>query len=300
VLAAEADSPSYLAVHGSSLYAVSEQDPGAVLAFAVDGERLRLTGSATVAAAPCHLAAGEGVVIAASYGTGEVSAHPVTGDGRLAGSVSTVPGHGSGPRPDRQQGPHAHAVAFAPDGTVLSTDLGADLLRAHRVEGGVLRAVADIALPAGCGPRHLVIHPDGAVFVLTELARTVVTLTPGSGYTDLRVRAETAATVAVTDDDSSGAAIRLGADGRFVYTSTRGADVITTHEVVDGALRPVADTPCGGHWPRDICVDGEWLHVANERSDAVATFRLDPVTGVPEPVGSRPVPSPVCIVAAAV
>jgi 6-phosphogluconolactonase (cycloisomerase 2 family) len=298
VLAAEADNPSYLAARGSALYAVREQDPGAVLAFAVDGDRLRPTGSATVAAAPCHLAAGDGVVVAASYGTGEVSAHPLTGDGRLDGSASTVPGHGSGPRADRQEGPHAHAVAFAPDGTVLSTDLGADLLRAHRVEGGVLRPVADVPLPAGCGPRHLVVHPDGTVLVLTELAPTIVALTPGADYADLRIRAETPATAAATDDGSSGAAIRLGAGGRVVYTSTRGADVITTHEVRDGTLRPVADTPCGGTWPRDFCVDGTWLHVANERSDAVATFRLDPATGVPEQVGSRPVPSPVCIVAA--
>jgi 6-phosphogluconolactonase (cycloisomerase 2 family) len=298
VLAAEVDSPSYLAIGGGALYAVSEQDPGAVLAFAVDGDRLRPTGSALVSAAPCHLAAGERVVVAASYGTGEVSAHPLT-DGRLDGPVSTVPGHGSGPRSDRQEGPHAHAVAFAPDATVLSTDLGADLLRAHRVEAGELRPVADIALPAGCGPRHMVIHPDGTVFVLTELGRTVVALTPGAGYADLRIRAETPATAAATDDDSSGAAIRLGTGGRFVYTSTRGADVITTHEVTDGGLRPVADTPCGGTWPRDIWVDGEWLHVANERSDEISTFRLDPTTGVPELVGSQAVPSPVCIVAAA-
>ncbi|TQM10870.1 lactonase family protein [Pseudonocardia kunmingensis] len=298
VLAAEADSPSYLAAAGSALYAVSEQDPGAVLAFAVDGAGLRPTGSAPVGAAPCHLAAGRGVVIVASYGTGEVSAHLLSVDGRLDGHTSTVAGHGSGPRPDRQEGPHAHAVAFAPDATVLSTDLGADLLRAHRVEAGTLRTVADIELPAGCGPRHLVIHPDGTVFVLTELARTVVALAPRAGHTDLRIIAETPATAAATGEDSSGAAIRLGAGGRFVYTSTRGADVITTHEVTGGALRPVADTPCGGHWPRDICVDGEWLHVANERSDTIATFRLDPATGVPELVGSQAVPSPVCVVAA--
>jgi 6-phosphogluconolactonase (cycloisomerase 2 family) len=297
-LAAEVDSPSYLAVRGPALYAVSEQDPGQVLAFEVDGDRLHPTGSATVAAAPCHLAAGEGVVVAASYGTGEVSAHPLTDGGQLDGRVSTVRGHGSGPRRDRQEGPHAHAVAFAPDATVLTTDLGADLVRAHRVEDGVLRPVAETALPAGCGPRHLVIHPDGTVFVLTELACTVVALAPGADYTDLRVLAETPATAAPVGEDSSGAAIRLGADARFVHTSTRGADVITTHEVADGALRPVADTPCGGHWPRDICVDGEWLHVANERSDTVATFRLDPATGVPELVGTRAVPSPVCLVAA--
>jgi len=39
------------------------------------------------------------------------------------------------------------------------------------------------------------------------------------------------------------------------------------------------------------------LHVANERSSTVTTFRLDPDTGVPtELVGTTPVGSPTCLV----
>jgi 6-phosphogluconolactonase len=309
-LVAEVENPSYLAVHPHRpvLYAVSERDSGAVLAYdVVDGQRLAPTGTVALPPVPCHVAVGaDGPadhVLAASYGAGTVGALRLTAEGRLHGVPSIVPGHGSGPRADRQEAPHAHAVALAPDGTVLSTDLGADLVRASRIDPatGALTPVADVALPAGCGPRHLVVHPGGAVYVLTELASTVVVLTPGAGYADLTVTAESPATVAPVGDDALSAAIELGADGRVVYTSTRGADVVTTHEVgADGtALRPVADTPSGGHWPRDFCVDGPWMHVANERSGVIATFRLDPRTGVPEPVGPpAPVPSPVCVVPA--
>jgi 6-phosphogluconolactonase (cycloisomerase 2 family) len=45
---------------------------------------------------------------------------------------------------------------------------------------------------------------------------------------------------------------------------------------VTGAdVRPVADIPCGGRWPRHIAVDGRWLYIANEQSDDVVALHLD-------------------------
>ncbi len=62
---------------------------------------------------------------------------------------------------------------------------------------------------------------------------------------------------------------------------------MTAHRVLDGgaALKPVADVPAGGHWPRDLHVDGEWMHVANERSDTITTFRIG-ADGVPGAAGA--------------
>lgn len=297
---AEVASPSYLALHPHLpvLYAVSEE-ASRVAAYDVVSTGLRPAGTATVPAGPCHLVVHPDgrTLLSASYGAGTVNAHALDAAGRFTGAASVVPGHGSGPRTGRQDGPHAHAVAVAPDGTVLSTDLGADLLRAHRLDAdGTLHPVADLPLPPGCGPRHLVVHPAGHVYVLTELARTVLVLRPGAGYADLAVVAESPAVANPADDTSLCAAIKLGGE-RFVYTSTRGADVITTYEVGEGgALRAVADTPCGGRWPRDLAVVGDRLYVAHEHSDTVATFALDPVTGVPTPTGATvDIPAPACV-----
>ena len=306
-LAAEADSPSYLALHPRlpMLYAVGEAAAGsAVVAYEVlDGRRLRPAGSAPVPAGACHLAVHPGgrSLLSASYGAGTVNALALDARGRFTGAASVVEGHGSGPRADRQERPHAHAVAFAPNGVVLSTDLGADLLRTHRVDTatGALEPVAELALPAGCGPRHLVVHGSGHVFVLTELARTVLVLRPGGGYADLAVVAESPAMADPVDDDSLCAAVKLSDDGRFLYTSTRGADVLTTHEVRDGGgtVRALADVPSGGRWPRDLCVVGEHLHVAHEHSHTISSFRIDRRSGVPAPTGAvAEVPAPVCIV----
>ncbi|NDU76374.1 beta-propeller fold lactonase family protein [Actinomadura sp. DSM 109109] len=303
-LAAEAVCPSYLAVHPAKdvLYAVREEDRGGVAAYEVAGSRLKETGARDAGALPCHLSVSPdgGHLLVADYGSGTVRAYPLDSAGGLAGDPDVAAGHGSGPRTDRQEGPHAHMTVFAPDGTVLTTDLGADLVRSFRIEGGALRPAGETALPAGCGPRHLAVHPSGHVHVLTELAASVLVLRPAGGYAHLEVVAESPATAGPAGDGAQGAAIGIGEGGRYVYTSVRGTDVVTAHRVLDGgaALAPVADVPSGGHWPRDLYVDGAWMHVANERSDAISTFRIGP-DGVPVPAGPPlRVPSPVCVVPA--
>ncbi|GLW67416.1 hypothetical protein Arub01_56590 [Actinomadura rubrobrunea] len=303
--AAEMADPSYLATHPRLpvLYAVSELDEGAsVAAFAVGaGGALRPLGSRPVPAGPCHVAVAPGgdCLAVSCYVAGAFAVAPLAADGSFDGDPSVLPGQGSGPRKNRQEGPHAHSAAFAPDGTILGTDLGADLLRAFRVEAGAARLVAELPMPSGCGPRHLAVHPSGTVFVITELANTVVALSPRDGYADLVVTGESPATADPAPGDATSAAIKLSPDGRRAYTSTRGADVITVHEVVgDGTgLRPVADVPCGGQGPRDLHVDAQWLHTANQYSGDISTFSV--TDGIPKPQGRpQPAPTPVCLIPA--
>lgn len=298
VLAADAASPSFLAVHpsGNVLYAVQEAEAGTVTAFAVQEGSLRAVGSAAVGSLPCHLSVQHGHLVVADYGSGTIHAVPLTADGGFAGEALVASGHGSGPDAGRQEGPHAHMAAAAPDGHVLTTDLGADLVRSFTLDGGTLRLAGETALPAGCGPRHLAVHPSGHVYVITELAATLLVLRPVGGYAALEVAGESPATA--SGGPAQCAAIKLG-DG-FVYTSARGPDVVTAHRIGDGgaALEPVADVPSGGAWPRDLHVDGKTLYVANERGHTVTAFRIGD-DGVPAQEGpGLVVPSPVCVVPA--
>ncbi|MFI0369831.1 lactonase family protein [Actinomadura sp. 1N219] len=301
-LVAEAVSPSYLVVHPGLdvLYAVREEDEGGVVAFDASGGRLREIGARTAGALPCHLSVTPdgGRLIVADYGSGTVRAVRLGPDGAFEGEPDVAEGHGSGPVADRQEGPHAHASANTPDGTILTTDLGADLIRSFRIEDGALRLVGETPLPPGSGPRHLVVHPGGHVHVVAELSASLLVLRPLDGYARLEVVAESPATAGPADARALCAALKLGDGGRYAYTSTRGTAVVTAHRVLDGgaALRPVADVPSGGAWPRDLHVDGPWMHVANEHSHSIATFRIG-ADGVPEPVGTPlPVPSPVCVI----
>ena len=87
------------------------------------------------------------------------------------------------------------------------------------------------------------------------------------------------------------AGLAIDDSGSRLYTGLRGSNRIA---VVDAAtLSPIAAISCGGDWPRNLWLAGEMLYVANERSSTVTSFRVDPVTGIPSPVGSpEAVPTP--------
>ena len=58
--------------------------------------------------------------------------------------------------------------------------------------------------------------------------------------------------------------------------SNRGDDDVAVFRMEDGgsSLTPIANLSTGGHWPRDIWVDGDLLFCTNERSDNITVFRM--------------------------
>jgi 6-phosphogluconolactonase (cycloisomerase 2 family) len=102
------------------------------------------------------------------------------------------------------------------------------------------------------------------------------------------------------DGDAFPSGIVVSADGRYVWTATRGADIISVLAVdADGDRLTLVDTvPCGGTWPRDLALDpaGRHLYAANEHSGDVSWFTLDPETGVPHRGGAIPAPAASCVV----
>jgi 6-phosphogluconolactonase (cycloisomerase 2 family) len=212
---------------------------------------------------------------------------------------------------ERQERPsRAHAALMLADGRVMTTDLGHDLLRIWnvrygpgRASGPVLEPVLEheVVLPRGSGPRHLVQHPGGNVFVVTEysLEVAVALLSPAAG--DFRLGFVGPATADGALPGDSAAEIALAAGGRHAYVGVRGSNRVSVLEVEAGgtALRPVADVPSGGKWPRHHLVRDGSLHVAHERSGDVVTFVLDAETGLPGvPADRLHVASPTALVPA--
>ncbi|HEX3725013.1 MAG TPA: beta-propeller fold lactonase family protein, partial [Pirellulales bacterium] len=123
VLAAEAKSPSFLALHpnGKFLYAVNEisdfegKPTGGVSGFAIDRQSLKLmplNHQASGGAGPCHLTVdktGHSVLVA-NYGGGSVAALPVGEDGRLSPAAIVIQHHGHSVDRARQEAPHAHSI----------------------------------------------------------------------------------------------------------------------------------------------------------------------------------------------
>jgi 6-phosphogluconolactonase len=297
--------PSYLAMSpaGDMLYAVSETADGAVAAYRVKGDKPELVGSPVPVggSGPTHLSVHAGHVLTANYGSGNVTAVPVRADGSLEGAASGVLQHcGSGPHTPRQQGPHAHQVQPDPSGRwAVSVDLGTDSVRVCALRDGALTVHREIALRPGSGPRHLAFHPGGAyAYVLNELAPTVTVCRWDADEGTLRPVGETPVLPAAADGDAYPSGIVVSPDGRFVWTATRGQDVLSVLAVDADGLRLVVTVPCGGTWPRALALDpsGRFLYVANERSGDVTWFAVAPDTGIPRRGGALEAPAASCVV----
>lgn len=320
-LAAEAASPSFLAVHPDRrfLYAVGEvgnfsgKPGGVVSAFAIDAPsgRLRLLNQASSGGAgPCHLvvdATGQNVLVA-NYGGGSVAVLPIKADGRLHEPSCVIQHTGSSVNPQRQQAPHAHSINLDPANRfAFVADLGLDKVLIYRFDGarGTLTAndppFAQVA--PGSGPRHFAFHPTGRfAYVINELLCTVTAFTWEAARGELR-ELQTISTLPggeTVQPGHSTAEVVAHPSGRFLYGSNRGHNTIVVFAIdpTTGRLTHVEHQSTQGRTPRNFALDptGRWLLAENQDSDTIVVFGVDAETGRLRPTGQvLEVPTPVCV-----
>jgi len=296
-------SPSALAMaaDGRTVFAVEEQDAGAVHSFRWDGgARLTVTSSqASGGMDPCHLLVHPSGrwLLAANYSGATVSAHPIGADGALGPQLAVVRFTGSGADPDRQEAPHPHMVAVVPGTAELAiADLGGDCVR--RVgfdarDGTFGPELPPVALPAGFGPRQVVFAADGrTAYVLGELNGHLAAVAWDGGQPQV-ISTQLAAGHPLPPGNTA-AALELSPDGRRLYASHRGADVIAAFDLADPRQpRWERSWPAGGRSPRHVTRDGAWLYAACEASGIIAAHHVDRGTvttvAVPSPTFVLPV-----------
>jgi len=311
-LVAETASPSSLAVHPNRkfLYAVNEvsnfegKRTGSVSAFAMDTATGQLKLLNTVSSrgdGPCHLALDPSGkwLFAANYNGGSVAEYPVHDDGTLGEASAFVQHVGSSVNRQRQASPHAHSTVLSPDGnSVYVADLGLDQVLSYKVAGLTPNDPPYIKIAQGAGPRHLAFTPNGRyAYVMTEMTASVVAFRyEGGKFEELQTLP-----TAEPADNISGAEIAVHPNGKFVYSSTRGANTIAVFAIDadKGTLTPVERIPSGGKTPRNFAIDptGAYLFAANQDSDNVVVFRIDTKTGKLSPTGDiLDAFAPVCII----
>lgn len=186
----------------------------------------------------------------------------------------------------------AHQAIFLPGGLVATTDMGLDLVRIWRATGGGLRAVQDVALPRGSGPRHGLWHPSGHLYVVTELSREVFVLAPDrEGRWHLRSGQPLLGTL----ETDTAAELCAGRDGSTLYAGVRGSDTVGVLSVrgAGETLQLTALAETGTHWPRHHVVVDDTLLVAGQLAHEIVSLPLDARTGVPGRVRHRTAsPSP--------
>ena len=292
-----ATNPSYLCIPSTKyLYThteVLEAKKPRVQAFKINSNdfSLQLINEQEIpGGCPCHInfSKRNNCILVACYESGSVILYPVTADGKLLPQIKMLQHFGSSVNRLRQEKAHAHAVVIDEIfNNIFVTDLGIDKVMVYhliRVNGELeAKLKQSVPLPPGSGPRHIAFHPKTEhAFVLNELMGTLTMMRYGNGHL------EPLSTYPVLPKEfnatASAAAIRISADGKFIYTTERGDDCVSVlrFDGNRGTLEIIHRQKTLGKTPRDINIDptGNWLLAANQDSDSIAIFKVDKNTGM--------------------
>ena len=299
-LAAEIERPTWQVASQTQpiLYSVSEtgndgKSEATVSAFSIDiasGKLTLLNKVASGGGGATHLSLDprSHTLFVANYGTGTVSALPISADGALGSVVSKQQQAGSGPN-KRQKSAHAHSVAIDPSGHyLLSADLGADKVFVYRFDP-TTRQLTPAVTPfviaqPGSGPRHIAFAPNGRfVYIDSELSGEVTAYRWDQTIGALSAIQTLSAFTPDYTGEKSAAEISVSRDARFLYLSTRNSDQLITYAIdaATGRLSEIQRLPAGGKtpWSFSLSPDGRWLLVANEASNLITEFKVDRRSG---------------------
>ncbi|EHH68525.1 lactonase family protein [Gluconobacter morbifer] len=306
-------SPSFIVLSEDKrfLYALSEindfnkDGDGAVTAFAVDGKTgslRKLNAVSSEGAVPAHLSIHHSgrYVLVANYMGGCVAVLPIRSDGSLGAATDVV--HNTGPhQPERasdnpqgnfaisdHSGSHPHMIHSDPSGKyVLADDAGLDRIYVWTLDlakGKLIPAKTPYYdMEPGSAPRHFRFNHTGRIlYNLCEQDSKIVvsTFDPATGAIS---NIQTVSTVTSHFRGSTLAAeILISASGKYVYASNRLGDSLAVFAIAsDGTLNLQDEVWMHADYGRAMMFDpsGTFLFCANQRSDAVTSFKVDKKTG---------------------
>jgi len=249
---------------------------------------------------PCHIhyfknTDGESYTATACYETGNLVIHNINVEATANLNIHdplNIYHKGSSQHPTRQTQAHAHCACFdTVSNKLLVCDLGLDQVKVYNLEinNDSYNAIEQqiIILPAGSGPRHIYFDENYAYgFIINELTGSVTIIKHSSEKKEYEIKGsfdETETKSVNIDTDLGGAAIRVSADGKFIYTSMRSDNTIRlfAFDPIAESLGFIASCPTQGSTPRDFTLDatGKWLLVAHQDSDTISIFNVNLYNG---------------------
>lgn len=289
--------PSFLAVDGNKVYAVSEMpdSTASVYAWRYGGNGFELLGSQSTGLPdrgedPCYVSTDGQLLAVANYSGGSLAVYKLQENGSIAPLDSLVISGVGGPDLSRQDHPHVHCALFTPDNQLLFTEFSADAISSLDVSPlGASNFRKRVQLPADFGPRHLLLSGN-RLYCIGELSGSIAVL----DYPQMALLQ----VVKADEVDARGAAdIHLSPDGEFLYASLRlqNDGVAVFHVKADGTLEKVGYQHTGSH-PRNFTVLEDWVLVACRDTDEVEIYARDKKSGSLQDTGRRiQVPKPVFV-----
>ena len=250
---------------------------------------------------PCHIhyfqnKEGQSYTATACYETGNLVIHNMnveaTADLNLHEPIN-IYHKGSSQHPSRQTQAHAHCTCFdIVSNKLLVCDLGLDQVKVYSLQknNDSFNAIEQqiITLPAGSGPRHICFDDNYAYgFIINELTGSVIIIKHSAEKKEYEINGTFDTRVPLSESsintDLGGAAIRVSACGKFIYTSMRSDNTIRlfAFDPITESLSFIASYPTEGLTPRDFTIDatGKWLLVAHQDSDTISIFNVNSYNG---------------------
>lgn len=305
--------PSFLAItkDKKNVYAVNEEIEGGVSSFSFKNNTLNLLQQlSSKGAHPCYISISpdQKNIFVANYSGGNITQFYRFADGRLSNARQMIQHQGSSINKERQEKAHVHGAFFSPDGNYLFTpDLGMDQITAYPYKANtnpVLQSDKKIILNTspGSGPRHISFSKNGKlVYVIEELTGNV------SVYQFQKGISKKIQTIATHPADFKGPAgsadIHISPNEKFLYVSNRGNEnnIVKLTLLESGLIRTdkINYFSSKGLKPRNFTIskDGKWLLVANQDTDNVIVYKINPSNGDLIDTGQQIIVSmPVCLV----
>lgn len=317
-LAITPDGKHVYGINETKAFSNTEVFGGSVLAYELDPEKGKLTfinTKPTVGVFPCFLTiTGDGkYLLATNYGSldavvkstqnadgsysltrifdeGSVVMFPVCEDGSVADVSSLTVHTKTSVDPKRQISVHPHSVNVDPKDEIAAVcDRGGDRIYLYRIDKGSkkLTPLSEFRTKAGTGPRHLAFHPTKDLFyVVSELTPDIAAYQYDRAtgvVTEINMISVEPERYVPRDYHDFGACthpadIHVHPDGKFVYSSNRGHNSISTFAIDEntGAVSYVTSTSSQGLCPRSFAIDpsGKYMIVANQDTNTVFTFRI--------------------------
>lgn len=306
-------SPSFITLSKDRkfLYALSEindynkEGDGSVTAFAVDtrtGTLAKINTVSSGGAVPAHLSVHPSgkYVLVANYVGGCVSVLPIRTDGSLGPATDIV--HNTGPRqPERaadnpqgnfavsdHSGSHPHMIDTDPSGRyVIADDAGLDRVYVWTLDlakGKLVPAkIPYYDMEPGCAPRHFVFNHSGRIFYNLCEQNSKIVVSKFDPETGKITVVQSVSTVTSHFRGSTLAAeILISSSGKYIYASNRLGDSLAVFSIgQDGTLALEDEVWMHADYGRAMMFDptDNFLFCANQRSDAVTSFRVDRETG---------------------
>jgi 6-phosphogluconolactonase len=252
---------------------------------------------------PCFIAVNKyNYIVTANYTGGNIGLLKATRTGEIA-PISFVQQHIGKGSTERQTSPHAHSTWFHPTkNEVISIDLGTNELWFSTLDKTknelVYTTQKKLKMLHGAGPRHLTFHPNKKwMYILNELNNTVSLVKEKNDVYFIKVSITTLPAGFTTD--SKAADIHITKDGKFLYTSNRGAESIAIFKVnsENGSLTNIGYAPVLGANPRNFSLspNQEFLLVANQDTNNIISFKRNIFSGALTFIDEIFAPTPVCI-----